>query len=88
MKNGYLVVRTDQEQKRVHLDEISVLMIENSAVSIFIVNLRSYLGQKETEELFRSIILHKLSLICIENREYPMISCENRLIVDEDQCVI
>ena len=34
MKNGYLVMRTENEQKRVHLDEISVLMIENSAVSI------------------------------------------------------
>lgn len=34
MKNGYLVMRTESEQKRVHLDEISVLMIENSAVSI------------------------------------------------------
>jgi len=34
MKNGYLVVRTEDEQKRIHLDEISVLMIENSAVSI------------------------------------------------------
>lgn len=26
MKNGYLVVRTENEQKRVHLDEISVLI--------------------------------------------------------------
>lgn len=34
MKNGYLVMRTENEQKRVHLGEISVLVIENSAVSI------------------------------------------------------
>lgn len=34
LKNGYLVMRTENEQQRVFLDEISVLMIENSAVSI------------------------------------------------------
>ena len=34
MKNGYLVMRTENEQKCVHLGEISVLVIENSAVSI------------------------------------------------------
>ena len=34
MKNGYLVMRTDNGQKRVYLDEIAVLIIENSAVSI------------------------------------------------------
>lgn len=210
MKNGYLVMRTENEQKRVHLDEISVLMIENSAVSItgcllaelmehkiktifcdekrnpcgelipyygshdcsgklrkqirwsedvkaavwteivtekirqqaellkelgkndeadmlfryreeleyndtsnreghaakvyfndmlacreylgkrlFItVNLRSYLGAQETSALFRSAILQKLSLFCIENREYPRLSQEQRIIVDEDACVI
>lgn len=52
------------------------------------VNLRSYLGRKEAEELFHSIILHKLSLLCLENREYPRIENEQRIIIDEDMCVI
>lgn len=34
MRNGYLVVRTEDDVKRINLDEISVLIIENSAVSI------------------------------------------------------
>lgn len=33
-KMGYLVVRTEERTSKVHLDEISVLMIENTAVSI------------------------------------------------------
>lgn len=34
MRTGYLVVRTEDDVKRINLDEISVLIIENSAVSI------------------------------------------------------
>ncbi len=33
-KMGYLVVRTDEKTSRVNLDEISVLIIENTAVSV------------------------------------------------------
>lgn len=52
------------------------------------VNLRSYLGLNETEALFRSVVLHKLPLLCIENREYPRIVNEQRIIIDDDLCVI
>lgn len=34
MKTGYLVVRSEEDTKKVNLDEISVLIIENTAVSI------------------------------------------------------
>ena len=34
MKTGYLVVRSEDIIKRINLDEISVLIIENTAVSI------------------------------------------------------
>lgn len=34
MKTGYLVVRCEEETNRINLDEISVLIIENTAVSI------------------------------------------------------
>lgn len=34
MRTGYLVARTEDDVKRINLDEISVLIIENSAVSI------------------------------------------------------
>ena len=52
------------------------------------VNLRSYLGAQETSALFRSTILQKLSMFCIENREYPRLSQEKRIVIDEDACVI
>ncbi len=52
------------------------------------VNLRSYLGTRETSALFRSAILQKLTMFCIENREYPRLSQEQRIIIDEDACVI
>ena len=52
------------------------------------VNLRSYLGQKEAEAFFHSIVLHKLSVLCIENREYPRVRDEKCIIVDQDFCVI
>lgn len=34
LKMNYLVVRSEDEVKRIHLDEISVLMLENTAISI------------------------------------------------------
>ena len=33
MKTGYLVVRSEDLVKKIHLDEISALIIENTAVS-------------------------------------------------------
>ena len=58
MKNGYLVVRTEDEQKRVHLDEISVLMIENSAVSI-------------TGCLLAELMTHKIKTIFCDEKRNP-----------------
>lgn len=52
------------------------------------VNLRSYLGQSEAASLFHSIVLHKLSVLCIENREYSRVRDEKCIIVDQDYCVI
>ncbi len=34
LKTGYLVVRSEDMISRIHLDEINVLIIENTAVSI------------------------------------------------------
>ena len=34
LKLGYLVIRNEEETKRVHIDEISTLIIENTAISI------------------------------------------------------
>jgi len=56
---------------------------------IFItVNLRSYLTDKETEELFRSLLLKKIRLMCIESSEFPRLKMEEVIIIDKDMCVI
>lgn len=49
-KMGYLVVRTDEKTNRVNLDEISVLIIENTAVSI-----TGYLLSELTEKKIKVI---------------------------------
>lgn len=52
------------------------------------VNLRSFISDLKTEQLFKSIVLHKINLICIETKEYSRLDTENVIIIDEDMCVI
>lgn len=54
----------------------------------FLVNLRSYLTDKETELLFQNILLKKYKVICIENTEHTHLSSEKVVIIDNDMCVI
>lgn len=51
MKTGYLVVRCEDQVRKIHLDEISVLIIENTAVSITGC-LISALTQKKIKVIF------------------------------------
>lgn len=51
MKMGFLVVRSEEETKKVHLDEISVLILENTAVSIT-GSLISALSEKKIKVIF------------------------------------
>ena len=52
------------------------------------VNMRSFISDKKTEQLFKSVELHKINLICIENKEYSRLDTEKVIIIDEDMCVI
>lgn len=52
------------------------------------VNLRSYLTDRETEELFRSLLLKKIKLLCIESADHTRLSTEEVIIIDKDMCVI
>ncbi|MBP3267439.1 MAG: type II-A CRISPR-associated protein Csn2 [Ruminococcus sp.] len=52
------------------------------------VNLRSYLTDKETEKLFQSLLLKKISLMCLESAEHSRLSNEEVIIIDKDICVI
>lgn len=53
-----------------------------------IVNLRSYLTDRQTELFYKSVLLNKLSLICIENKEYKRLETEKAIIIDSDMCLI
>lgn len=52
------------------------------------VNLRSYLTDRETEELFQSLLLKKIPLMCIESADHPRLINEEVIIIDKDMCVI
>lgn len=57
-KMGYLVVRSDEKTSRVNLDEISVLIIENTAVSI-------------TGYLLSELIDNKIKVVFCDNKRNP-----------------
>ena len=65
----------------------AVQNLKGEKVFIF-VNLRSYLTDKQTELLFKSIVLKKITVICIENCEHTRISTARVMIIDKDMCVI
>lgn len=52
------------------------------------VNLRSYLTDRETEDLFQSLLLKKIKLLCIESADHTRLSTEEVIIIDKDMCVI
>ncbi len=50
------------------------------------VNLRSFLGQSEVEELEICLQQHDIATLYLENKGYPLLHNENRLTIDEDLC--
>lgn len=66
---------------------IAVNELKGDRILVF-VNMRSYLTDTQMESLFKNFILRKISVICIENKEYSKLQNEERIIVDEDMCLI
>lgn len=54
----------------------------------FFVNLRSYLTDRQAELFFKSVLLKKIKIICIENCEHTGLSIAKAMIVDKDMCII
>lgn len=52
-----------------------------------IINLRSYLTDNLTEQFFKSVLLKKLQLICIESTEHKRFGNEEVIIIDK-VCVL
>lgn len=70
------------------LEYITAVNEHKGERTFFIVNLRSYIDDAEAEKLFKEILLRKINLICIESTEHSRLDTEQRVIVDNDMCVI
>ena len=69
--------------------EYTITSNELKGTKLFIiVNLRSYLTDAQAEQLFQSMLLKKLQLICIESSEHERLKNEEVIIIDKDMCVI
>lgn len=52
------------------------------------VNMRSFFDDETVESLCETVMKHELKLLMVENKEYDMMRCEHRVIVDSDLCEI
>ncbi len=69
--------------------EYFIASYELEEEKIFVtVNLKSFLGKTEFENFIKTIVIHKIKLIMIDN--YSRYTCDNekKIIIDEDLCEI
>lgn len=52
------------------------------------VGLRNYITDREAEDLFQSVLLNGITLICIESKATALLKHETRVIIDKDLCII
>lgn len=82
------IVETDKKLNEKLLEYILVLR-EYKKRSVFItVGLRNYITSREAEDLFQSILLNGITMICLESKSSALLKNESRVIVDEDLCII
>ncbi len=55
---------------------------------LIFVNLRSYLEQDSFQKFASTLREHDIMAIYLENRVFPLLNMENRLIIDNDLCEI
>ena len=65
------------------------LVREFIADKLFVfVNLRSFVSQRELQLFVDTVIMHGYKMLLFDNRDYPVLKGEKRIIVDEDLCEI
>ena len=52
------------------------------------VGLRNYITDRDAKDLFQSILLNGLTLVCLESQAHSPIENEARVIIDKDLCII
>ena len=65
----------------------AVAEFESKRLFVF-VNLRCYITEKEFELFSKTLIDHGLLALFVDNREYKRVANENRVVMDEDLCII
>ena len=82
-------LRDDYENLAEKILDYMELVREYDRDKLFLtVNLRSYFSDRETEMFAESASLHGFHLLMLENREYPRLPNEFRVVVDKDLCEI
>lgn len=79
-KMGYMVVR-GEELRRIFLDEIAVLIIENPAVA-----LTGCLLSELLERFVRTVSAHGYRVLLLDHVEGKKFPMERRLTIDKDLC--
>lgn len=82
----------------VHIDSEEITEVLYTYMQVFrqfvgdrlfvFVNMRSYVSNIQFDEFVKTIISHGYQAIFLENKEYPILENERRLIIDEDLCEI
>ena len=84
-KMGFMVVR-EEETKKIFLDEIAVLLIENPDKLFIMVNMRSYFSDEEMELFAESACLHDFKVLLLESVAASRLKHTKRFVIDADLC--
>ncbi len=85
---GLHIVETDRKPVE-RLFEYILASQKYKKRTVFVtVGLRNYIKDQEAEDLFRSILLNGITLICLENKASARLKNESRVIIDKDLCII
>ena len=82
------IAETEKKLTEKLLEYILVLR-EYKKRSVFItVGLRNYITNREAADLFQSILLNGITMICLESKSSVLLKNESRVIIDDDLCII
>lgn len=82
------IAETDKSLNE-RLFEYMLAMREYKNKTIFITaGLRNYITAREAGDLFESVLLNGITLICLESKAPLLLKKETRVIIDEDFCII
>lgn len=82
------IVETDKKLIEKLFEFIMASMKYKKRKVFITVGLRNYITDREAEDLFQSVLLNGITLICIESKATALLKHETRIIIDKDLCII